>query len=145
MTAGGSGPFVVCSPYSLSSGLLLMLVIMCVRCVLVSFLALTVSLPLSLLTSFPSSPLVSGADLFSMYVGEGEALLRDTFRLARLSAPSVVFIDEIDGIAGKRCEQRGRGQERRVENVKKGILFEGRYGRRWTGVVTIGWFCHSPV
>ncbi|CAI7792212.1 unnamed protein product, partial [Closterium sp. NIES-53] len=43
-----------------------------------------------------------GADLFSMYVGEGEAMLKDTFRLARMAAPSVVFVDEVDVVGGRR-------------------------------------------
>lgn len=42
------------------------------------------------------------AQLFSMYVGEGEALLRDAFRRARLTAPAILFIDEIDAIVGAR-------------------------------------------
>ena len=41
-----------------------------------------------------------GAQLFSMYVGEGEALLRDAFQRARLTAPAIIFIDEIDAIVG---------------------------------------------
>ncbi|CAH9096612.1 unnamed protein product [Cuscuta epithymum] len=45
---------------------------------------------------------LSGAELYSMYVGEGEALLRNTFRRARLAAPSIIFFDEADVIAAKR-------------------------------------------
>lgn len=45
---------------------------------------------------------LSGADLYSMYVGEGEALLRDTFRQARLAAPSIIFFDEADAVASRR-------------------------------------------
>ncbi|CAI0475761.1 unnamed protein product [Linum tenue] len=45
---------------------------------------------------------LSGADLFSMYVGEGEALLRSTFQRARVAAPSIIFFDEADVVAGKR-------------------------------------------
>uniref|UniRef100_A0A803QA54 AAA+ ATPase domain-containing protein n=1 Tax=Cannabis sativa TaxID=3483 RepID=A0A803QA54_CANSA len=45
---------------------------------------------------------LSGAELFSMYVGDGEALLRNTFRRARLAAPSIIFFDEADVVAGKR-------------------------------------------
>ncbi|GER39195.1 cell division control protein 48 B [Striga asiatica] len=45
---------------------------------------------------------LSGAELYSMYVGEGEALLRNTFRKARLAAPSIIFFDEADVIAAKR-------------------------------------------
>ncbi|XP_050230454.1 cell division control protein 48 homolog B-like [Mercurialis annua] len=45
---------------------------------------------------------LSGAELYSMYVGEGEALLRNTFQRARLAAPSIIFFDEVDGVAAKR-------------------------------------------
>ncbi|KAL3148141.1 hypothetical protein ABBQ38_014423 [Trebouxia sp. C0009 RCD-2024] len=43
---------------------------------------------------------LSGAQLYSMYVGEGEALLRGTFKLARQAAPSIIFLDEVDSLAG---------------------------------------------
>ncbi|CAL5388111.1 unnamed protein product [Camellia sinensis] len=43
-----------------------------------------------------------GAELYSMYVGEGEALLHNTFRRARLAAPSIIFFDEADVVAAKR-------------------------------------------
>ncbi|KAJ6393947.1 hypothetical protein OIU77_023231 [Salix suchowensis] len=45
---------------------------------------------------------LSGAELYSMYVGEGEALLRNTFQRARLAAPSIIFFDEADVAAAKR-------------------------------------------
>ncbi|KGN51985.1 cell division control protein 48 homolog B [Cucumis sativus] len=45
---------------------------------------------------------LSGAEMYSMYVGEGEALLRNTFRRARLAAPSIIFFDEADVVAAKR-------------------------------------------
>lgn len=45
---------------------------------------------------------ISGAELYSMYVGDGEALLRNTFQRARLAAPSIIFFDEADVVAGKR-------------------------------------------
>ncbi|CAL5334910.1 unnamed protein product [Camellia sinensis] len=40
-------------------------------------------------------------ELYSMYVGEGEALLHNTFRRARLAAPSIIFFDEADVVAAK--------------------------------------------
>ena len=43
---------------------------------------------------------LSGAQLFSMYVGEGEALLRAAFQRARLAAPSILFLDEVDALVG---------------------------------------------
>ena len=45
---------------------------------------------------------ISGAELYSMYVGEGETLLQNTFQRARLAAPSIIFFDEIDVVAAKR-------------------------------------------
>lgn len=44
--------------------------------------------------------ILSGAQLFSMYVGEGEGILRTAFQRSRMTAPSILFIDEIDAIVG---------------------------------------------
>ena len=43
---------------------------------------------------------LSGAALFSMYVGQGEALLRSAFQRARQAAPSIIFLDELDALVG---------------------------------------------
>lgn len=40
--------------------------------------------------------------LYGMYVGEGEATLRDTFRRARLACPAIIFLDEADALAPRR-------------------------------------------
>ncbi|RLM73814.1 hypothetical protein C2845_PM15G13230 [Panicum miliaceum] len=48
-----------------------------------------------------------GAELYSKYVGEGEALLRRTFQKARLASPSIIFFDEADAIAPKRTGPGG--------------------------------------
>ena len=45
---------------------------------------------------------VSGADVMSKWVGESEGNIRRLFERARANRPSIVFIDEIDAIAGKR-------------------------------------------
>ena len=42
---------------------------------------------------------VKGPELFSKYVGESEQALASIFRRARLSAPCVIFFDEIDAFA----------------------------------------------
>jgi ATP-dependent 26S proteasome regulatory subunit len=41
-----------------------------------------------------------------MYIGEGEAMLRDVFARARLASPSIVLLDEVDAVAG---EWAGKG------------------------------------
>ena len=45
---------------------------------------------------------VSGADVMSKWVGESEGNIRRLFERARENRPSIVFIDEIDAIAGRR-------------------------------------------
>lgn len=42
-----------------------------------------------------------------MYVGEGEAVLRDTFRRARMACPAIIFLDEADALAPRRQEGSG--------------------------------------
>jgi transitional endoplasmic reticulum ATPase len=45
---------------------------------------------------------ISGADVMSKWVGESEGNIRRLFDRARDNRPSIVFIDEIDAIAGRR-------------------------------------------
>jgi transitional endoplasmic reticulum ATPase len=45
---------------------------------------------------------ISGADVISKWVGESERNIRQLFERARVNRPSIVFIDEIDAIAGSR-------------------------------------------
>ncbi|MDQ3724537.1 MAG: AAA family ATPase [Actinomycetota bacterium] len=45
---------------------------------------------------------ISGADVISKWVGESERNIRQLFERARSNRPSIVFIDEIDAIAGSR-------------------------------------------
>jgi SpoVK/Ycf46/Vps4 family AAA+-type ATPase len=45
---------------------------------------------------------VKGPELHSKYVGESEKAIRQLFARARVSSPSVVFLDELDGLVGMR-------------------------------------------
>jgi transitional endoplasmic reticulum ATPase len=47
---------------------------------------------------------ISGADVTSKWVGESERNIRQLFERARENRPSIIFIDEIDAIAGARGE-----------------------------------------
>ena len=47
---------------------------------------------------------VNGPELLDRYVGESEESVREVFELARQTAPTIVFLDEIDAVAGKRGE-----------------------------------------
>jgi transitional endoplasmic reticulum ATPase len=50
---------------------------------------------------------VSAADLTSKWVGESERRVQTLFARARDNAPSIVFLDELDAVAGR----RGAGQD----------------------------------
>ncbi|KAI3638861.1 hypothetical protein MIR68_003359 [Amoeboaphelidium protococcarum] len=45
---------------------------------------------------------IKGSELFSKWVGESEKAVREVFRKAKASSPSIVFFDEIDAVAVKR-------------------------------------------
>ncbi|HSL65810.1 MAG TPA: AAA family ATPase [Gaiellaceae bacterium] len=50
---------------------------------------------------------IAGADVISKWVGESERNIRQLFERARENRPSIVFVDEIDAIAGRRGESLG--------------------------------------
>jgi AAA family ATPase len=52
---------------------------------------------------------VKGPELFSKWVGESEKAVKEVFRKARASAPTVVFFDEIDALAVRRGGDEGAG------------------------------------
>merc|ERR1712021_234370 len=45
---------------------------------------------------------VSGSELVQKYIGEGARLVRELFVMAKQNGPSIIFMDEIDSIGGKR-------------------------------------------
>ncbi len=50
---------------------------------------------------------VKGPEIFSKYVGDSEKAIRNIFSKARMSAPSIIFFDEIDSIAENRGSDSG--------------------------------------
>lgn len=60
---------------------------------------------------------IAGPEIMNKFVGEAEKRLRDIFIEAEKSAPSIVFIDEIDAIAPKREESYGEVERRVVAQL----------------------------
>jgi transitional endoplasmic reticulum ATPase len=65
---------------------------------------------------------IKGPELLSKWVGESESGVREIFRKARQSAPTVVFFDEIDAIAPVRGS--GYGDTNVTERVVSQLLTE---------------------
>jgi len=64
---------------------------------------------------------VKGPELLSKFVGDSEKQIREAFRKARQSAPSIIFFDEIDSLVA----QRGHGMNSKVnESILSQILTE---------------------
>src|SRR5919112_191460 len=77
---------------------------------------------------------IGGPEIMSKYYGESEEKLRNIFEQAEKSAPSIIFIDEIDSIAPKRDEVSGEVERRIVAQLLS--LMDGMSSRG--KVVVIG-------
>lgn len=67
---------------------------------------------------------ISGASVYSAYVGESERIVRETFASARTTSPSVIFVDEVDTIVGKRSMAGGAGTDIVQERILSTFLNE---------------------
>ena len=61
--------------------------------------------------------LINGPEIMGSAYGESEGRLREIFEEATKSAPSIVFIDEIDSIAPKRGSVQGEAEKRVVAQL----------------------------
>ncbi len=61
--------------------------------------------------------LLNGPEIMNKFYGESEKRVRELFEEAEKSAPSIIFIDEIDAIAPKREEVHGEVERRVVSQL----------------------------
>ena len=54
---------------------------------------------------------VKGPELISKWVGESEKAIREVFKKAKQSSPSIIFLDEFESIAGSRTTNSGEGSD----------------------------------
>ena len=54
---------------------------------------------------------VKGPELISKWVGESEKAIREGFKKAKQSSPSIIFLDEFESIAGSRTTNSGEGSD----------------------------------
>lgn len=62
---------------------------------------------------------ISGSDFVEMFVGVGASRVRDLFEQAKATAPSIVFIDEIDAVGRQRGAGLGGGHDEREQTLNQ--------------------------
>ncbi len=65
---------------------------------------------------------LSGSDFVELYVGVGAARVRSLFKKARETAPSIIFIDEIDAIGRARSSSDGGGAQQEHDQTLNALL-----------------------
>ena len=79
---------------------------------------------------------ISGSDFVEMFVGVGASRVRDLFDQAKKSAPSIVFIDEIDAVGRQRGAGLGGGHDEREQTLNQLLVEMDGFGAN-TGVIVI--------
>ena len=62
---------------------------------------------------------IAGSEFVEMFVGVGASRVRDLFENAKKNAPSIIFIDEIDAIGGKRGMIIGGGHTEQEQTLNQ--------------------------
>ena len=71
---------------------------------------------------------LSGSDFVEMFVGVGASRVRDLFKQAQQSAPSIIFIDEIDAVARRRGTGMGGGHDEREQTLNQLLVEMDGFG-----------------
>jgi len=66
---------------------------------------------------------ISGSEFVEMFVGVGASRVRDLFKMAKKSAPAIIFMDEIDAVGRVRGTGVGGGNDEREQTLNQ-ILVE---------------------
>jgi cell division protease FtsH len=80
---------------------------------------------------------ISGSEFVEMFVGVGAARVRDLFQQARLKAPCVIFIDELDALGRARGAFPGMGGNDEKEQTLNQVLSELDGFDAATGIVLL--------
>jgi cell division protease FtsH len=71
---------------------------------------------------------ISGSDFMEMFVGVGASRVRDLFAEAKLNAPCIIFIDEIDAVARRRGTGMGGGHDEREQTLNQMLVEMDGFG-----------------
>jgi transitional endoplasmic reticulum ATPase len=82
---------------------------------------------------------LDGAAIYSPFLGDAEATLRETFQKARQAVPAIVFLDEVDALVGARSMGSGRDHGDKVQQRVLSTLLNEMDGVSGAdGVLVIG-------
>ncbi len=62
---------------------------------------------------------ISGSDFVELFVGIGASRVRDMFKQAKMNAPCLIFIDEIDAVGRQRGTGLGGGHDEREQTLNQ--------------------------
>lgn len=71
---------------------------------------------------------ISGSDFVEMFVGVGASRVRDLFEQAKKTAPSIIFIDEIDAVGRRRGAGLGGGHDEREQTLNQLLVEMDGFG-----------------
>ncbi|CAN8028811.1 unnamed protein product [Ixodes persulcatus] len=97
---------------------------------------------------------VGAADVYSPFVGDSEKVVASVFHQARLRAPSVVFMDDLDTLVGRRSAEHSGAQDRvlsallcEIDGIGTGILHRhtSDVQQDHVGVMVVATTCHPEA
>jgi cell division protease FtsH len=78
---------------------------------------------------------ISGSEFVELFVGVGASRVRDLFVQAKIHAPSIVFVDEIDAVGRQRGAGMGGGNDEREQTLNQLLVAMDGFDERQEVVV----------
>ena len=79
---------------------------------------------------------ISGSDFVELFVGVGASRVRDMFQQAKITAPCLIFIDEIDAVGRQRGSGIGGGHDEREQTLNQLLTEMDGFGEN-EGIIII--------